>query len=60
MDKEFTVFLKNGGSQRVSREVAEIIRNNIINGHAAPWQTFSDQNNNLLIMINLNEVTHIA
>lgn len=57
----FTIHFKNGNTLLVSRQIAEGIRDVIVNGSAKQWQAFSDSNGNkLIVMINTHEVTHIS
>lgn len=49
---------KNGTTIDISLEVASIIRDRILEG-CKKFQTFSDENNEVLLIVNLDEVVYI-
>jgi hypothetical protein len=53
-----TIYFKNGMTQSVSPEIVRIINKRIVEG-CGKFQTFSDQNGDLLFILNLDEVVYI-
>jgi hypothetical protein len=59
MEKGKTIYFKSGNKISVSQEVVNILQANIISGNCAPFQTFTDDNNNCTFIINLAEIDYI-
>ena len=53
-----TIHFKNGMTKKISKSVAEIINKRIIEG-CGKFQTFSNENNNLFLVINLGDIVYI-
>lgn len=54
------VHLTNGKSFHIGDKVAKILREKILETQGAKqWQIFSNEKDEIILMINLNEVTHI-
>jgi hypothetical protein len=53
------IYFKNGMTKVVQKQIGEIIKKRVIEG-CGKFQTFSDENGNLLLIINLEEVVFIA
>ena len=54
-----TIYFKNGMSKHVIKEIAEIIKEKLIQG-TTKFQSFSDENGEVFLIINLNEIVYIA
>lgn len=54
-----TIYFRNGMSKKVIRQIGEIINERIIEG-CDKFQTFSDENGNLLLIVNLEEIVYVA
>jgi len=54
-----TIYFKNGMVRRVEKQVGELIRKRILEGYDK-MQCFSDENDNLLLIVNLDEVVYVA
>jgi hypothetical protein len=52
------IYFKNGASIEIIKEIGEILNERIIKG-CGKFQTFSDQNGKLLLILNLDEVVYI-
>ena len=53
-----TIHFKNGTSKQISLEVANLLRDIILNG-SPDFQMFSDQKEDLLLLINISEIVYI-
>jgi hypothetical protein len=53
-----TIYFKNGMTKQVSKETVEIINKRMLEG-CAKFQIFSDKNENLFLIINLEEIIYI-
>jgi len=54
-----TIYFKNGMTKEVIKQIGEAINTRVIEG-CGKFQTFSDENGNLLLIVNLDEVVYIA
>ena len=54
-----TIYFKNGKSREVSVEIANRLRDLILNG-SPKFQCFTDQSGNVLLIINVEEITYIG
>jgi hypothetical protein len=52
------IYFKNGMTKEVIKEIGEGIKKRMIEG-CGKFQTFSDENGNLLLIVNLDEVVYI-
>ena len=52
------IYFKNGTSIEISEEIGKVLNDQIIKG-CARFQTFSDQNGKLILIVNLDEVVYI-
>ena len=52
------IYFKNGLSLFVSTQVAKTIENSLIEGFGK-FQSFSDENGNLILIINIEEIVYI-
>lgn len=53
-----TIHFKNREKKEVTQEIAQTICDNLLDG-CNVWQSFSDDNNKVLFIVNLSEVTYI-
>jgi len=53
------IYFKNGMTKEVIKEIGEALNKRIIEGYKGKFQTFSDQNGELLLILNLDEVVYI-
>lgn len=54
-----TIYFKNGMTKEVIKEIGEAINKRVIAG-CGKFQTFSDENGILLLIVNLDEVVYVA
>jgi hypothetical protein len=54
-----TIYFKNGMTKEVIEQIGEAINKRVIEG-CGKFQTFSDENGNLLLIVNLDEVVYVA
>lgn len=54
-----TIYFKNGMTTQVDNQIANIIEARILEG-CGKFQTFSDQNGMLILIVNLEEVVYVA
>lgn len=54
------IIFKNGTELEVGQDVADILRDRILEGSPKPFQCFSDQNNKTQSIINISEIVCIA
>jgi len=54
-----TIYFKNGMTKEVIKQIGEAINKRVIEG-CGKFQTFSDENENLLLIVNLEEVVYVA
>jgi hypothetical protein len=54
-----TIYFKNGMTQEIIKEIGEALNKRIIEGYNGKFQTFSDQDGELLLILNLDEVAYI-
>ncbi len=54
-----TIYFKNGMSKLVIKEIAEIIKEKLTQG-TTKFQSFSNENEEVFLIINLNEIVYIA
>ena len=54
-----TIHFKNGMTKTVVKEVVEAISNQVIKG-CGKFQTFSDKDGNLFLVVNLDEIVFIS
>jgi hypothetical protein len=52
------IYFKNGMTKEVTKEIGEIVNKRIIEG-CHDFQTFSNENGDLILIINLQEVVYI-
>ena len=53
-----TIHFKNGDKREITQEIAQTVCDNLLDG-CNVWQSFSDDNNKVLFIVNLSEVTYI-
>ena len=53
-----TIHFKNGTTKEIIRQIGEAINDRIIEG-CAKFQSFSDENGVLLLIINLDEIVYV-
>lgn len=53
-----TIYFKNGTTKSVFREIGETLKKRIIDG-CGKYQIFTDKNDNLILIINLDEIVYI-
>ena len=54
-----TIHFKNGMTEEVINQIGEILQKRIIEG-CSKFQTFSDENGKLLLIVNLDEIVYIT
>jgi hypothetical protein len=55
-----TIYFNNNTTLKISDEIAKILNDNLIKvGGCGKWQTFSDENGVLFLMINLDTINYI-
>ncbi len=54
-----TIYFKNGMVKQVEKQIGEIIKKRVIEG-CGKMQCFSDEKDNLLLMVNIDEVVYVA
>ena len=54
------IIFKNGTELEVGQDVADILRDRILEGGSKPFQCFSDQNNKTQSIINISEIAFVA
>ena len=54
-----TIYFKNGMVKQVEKQIGEIIKKRVIEG-CGKMQCFSDEKDNLLLMVNVDEVVYVA
>jgi hypothetical protein len=54
-----TIHFKNGMTKEVIKQIGEAINKRVIEG-CSKFQTFSDENGDLLLIVNLDEVVYVA
>lgn len=57
---ELTVTFKNGKEIKISTQIANILRDRIIEGSGKPFQCFSDENKNAHFIINVSEIVCVG
>jgi len=53
------IYFKNGMTIEVIKEIGEALNKRIIEGYRGNFQTFCDQNGELLLILNLDEIVYI-
>ncbi len=54
-----TIYFKNGKTQEVSQKIVDVISQRILEG-CNNFQTFSDENNECFLIVNMSEISHVA
>ena len=54
-----TIYFKNGKTQEVSQKIVDVINQRILEG-CKNFQTFSDENNECFLIVNMSEISHVA
>jgi len=54
-----TIYFKNGMTKEVIKQIGEAINKRVIEV-CGKFQTFSDENGDLLLIVNLDEVVYVA
>lgn len=54
-----TIYFKNGMTKEVIKQIGETLHKRVIEG-CGKFQTFSDENGNLLLIVNLDEIVYVA
>jgi hypothetical protein len=54
-----TIYFKNGMVKQVEKQIGEIIKKRVIEG-CGQMQCFSDEKDDLILMVNLDEVVYVA
>lgn len=53
------IYFKNGTTLEIIKQIGEAINKRIIGG-CGKFQTFSDENGNLFLIVNLDEIVYVA
>jgi hypothetical protein len=54
-----TIYFKNGTTQQVNQKIVEVLNKKIMEG-CKNFQTFSDENNECFLIVNVGEISHVA
>ena len=54
-----TIYFKNGKTQEVSQKIVDVINQRILEG-CKNFQTFSDENNECFLIVNMSEISLVA
>lgn len=54
-----TIYFKNGKTQEVSQKILDVIKQRMLEG-CKNFQTFTDENNECFLIVNMTEISHVA